>query len=185
MTRKTKPPRGLTPDEEAAWQAAAHLASPLKTKERHNALKRIKATAQEQPKQLRADRPNVTLPSVPLAQGQYAGVDKNTAERFRKGAVKMDGRLDLHGYTREEAWQKVEQFIHRHYLQGSRNLLIVTGKGRASAENPHAHAGVLRQYLPQWLTDDALRPYILAFDKAAHKDGGSGAFYVLLRRNRA
>jgi DNA-nicking Smr family endonuclease len=62
--------------------------------------------------------------------------------------------------------------------RNKRMLLVVTGKGRDGV-------GVLRQSLPLWLNAPSIRPFVLAFDVASRKDGGEGAFYVLLKRQRA
>lgn len=111
-----------------------------------------------------------------LEQGEYAGVDGNTAQRLRRGQYPIDASLDLHGYNREKAHHLLQSFIHGHYARGSRCLLVITGKGAVGG-------GVLRAQLPQWLNEPDLRPLVLAFD-TARQHGGSGAFYVLLKRKR-
>jgi DNA-nicking Smr family endonuclease len=121
---------------------------------------------------------------VALGQGVYAGIDRNTAERFRKGKSSIDATLDLHGLTRDKAFASLKRFIQSHYQRGSRCLLIITGKGIGKNEEGERLPGVLKQSLPAWLATDELSPMILAFDKAQQKDGGSGAYYVLLRRKR-
>ena len=114
----------------------------------------------------------------PLARGSYAGVDANTATRFRKGKYDIDATLDLHGHTREKAHRQLKSFIRSHYARDSRCLLVVTGKGKADAP------GVLREMLPQWLNEDDVRPMVLAFDHARQQHGGGGAYYILLKRKR-
>jgi len=163
--------RTLTPEEKKLWELVTKDAQPIVT---------VKTEKQ-------------TLPLVPekrgvapvkhggapgaLAVGEYAGVDRNTAERFRKGESSIDATLDLHGMTAARAHTALERFIQSHYAQGSRRLLVITGKGK---ESP----GILRQSLPQWLNTEILRPMILAIDIAKPKHGGSGAYYVLLKRKR-
>jgi DNA-nicking Smr family endonuclease len=121
---------------------------------------------------------------VALGEGVYAGIDRNTAERFRKGKNPIDATLDLHGLTRDKAHAALRRFIHGHHQRGSRCLLIITGKGIGKNEEGERLPGVLKQSLPAWLVTDDLSPMVLAFDKAQQKDGGSGAYYVLLRRKR-
>jgi DNA-nicking Smr family endonuclease len=95
----------------------------------------------------------------------------------------IDATLDLHGYKRDNAHQSLLHFIDDHYRQGSRCLLVVTGKGiKSSSLQPSV--GILRESLPVWLADTRLRPMVLAYDVAKPKHGGSGAFYILLRRKR-
>ena len=112
----------------------------------------------------------------------YAGIDRNTAERFRKGEMAMDGTIDLHGMSREKAHVALSGFIRHHYDRGSRCLLAITGKG--FRQNGEQGRGILREMLPQWLAEPGLRGIILAFDVAKPKHGGSGAYYILLRRAR-
>lgn len=184
MAKKKNGDRTLTPEEEAQWHSEMQQATPLKARPKQ--IKQLKKPQRpallDQP--FRADVPARSEKLAPLDMGSYAGVDKNTREKFRKGEYPIDGRLDLHGDTRETALLRVENFIHNHYSRGSRVLLIITGKGTFNKAPDEPRAGVLRESLPGWLSDSGLRPFILAFDKATVKDGGSGAFYVLLKRRR-
>ena len=68
--------------------------------------------------------------------------------------------------------------IKKSFSNQYRTILIITGKGKEGT-------GVLRNKLPGWLKSDFCSPYILAFGQAKEKDGGSGAFYIRLRRNRS
>lgn len=113
-----------------------------------------------------------------LTLGAYAGIDRNTADRFRKGDYPIDATLDLHGMTREKAHHALTQFIKSHHDHASRCLLVITGKGKSGA------IGVLRETLPHWLEEPGIRAMILAYDSAKPKHGGSGAYYILLRRRR-
>lgn len=125
--------------------------------------------------------PSVKQPKTPLKKlrkGDYADIDRNTATRFRKGDYPIDATLDLHGYSRDRAHDRLHHFIQKRAVQGDRCLLVITGKGRADTP------GVLRAAIPQWLAASELRPYILTFDTARPKDGGEGAYYILLRRRR-
>ena len=111
------------------------------------------------------------------ALGRFADLDKRTAERFRRGEMPIDGRLDLHGLTQAEAHRRLESFVGRAAVAGRRMLLVITGKGAAGA-------GVLRDATPRWLAEPALRPHVLAIAHAQPRHGGSGALYVLLRKQR-
>lgn len=79
------------------------------------------------------------------ALGDYAGVDRRTAERFRKGVKAFDGKLDLHGMTRAKAHDALHAFLQRHQDCGSRVLLVITGKAATPAGtaccNKRFHAG--------------------------------------------
>lgn len=120
--------------------------------------------------------------SAPLVPGAYAGIDRGTADRFRRGELPIDGVADLHGMSREKAHHAVSHFIQAHYSRGSRCLLVITGKGTRNGQAERS--GVLREALPAWLAEPALRPLVLAFDSARPRHGGAGAYYILLRRRR-
>lgn len=120
-------------------------------------------------------------PSPPaLAHGMAPGVDRRTADNLRRGRMTIEARLDLHGMTRAEAHSRLVSFIEGHQAAGRRCVLVVTGKGTWRAEG----GGVLREAVPRWLNEPALRPRILSFSHAQRKDGGEGALYILLKRLR-
>lgn len=130
------------------------------------------------------------VPALPeLETGRAAGLDRRTAERLRRGQLPIDGRLDLHGWTQDEAHRALSSFIESAHAAGQRCLLVITGKGgRAKTDDPYgrdgAAPGVLRTAVPNWLNQPSLRPLILGFAGAQPKHGGGGAFYVLLKRKR-
>ena len=110
--------------------------------------------------------------------GRAPGVSEETLERLRKGEFSFRRHLDLHGLTRDESKLEVIRFITEARNGGERCVLVVTGRGKRSP----AGVAVLRQALPRWLSRAPLRSHVLAFSLARQVDGGSGAFYVLLRR---
>lgn len=117
--------------------------------------------------------------------GISAGIDRNTAEKFRRGEFRIERRLDLHGYTENDAFEAVDNFIKTAYIQGKRCILIVTGKGLPHPDDDiFTPRGLLREKVPQWLNRAEIRPLILSFTHALPKDGGDGALYILLRRKR-
>ncbi len=89
----------------------------------------------------------------------------------------IDRRLDLHGMTQANAHAALDRFVRGAWRDGARLLLIITGKGSGGE-------GVLRKSLPQWLHAGEHAPRVLRMESAQPKHGGSGAFYVLLRRQR-
>jgi len=115
-----------------------------------------------------------------LEHGRTPGVDRNTAERMRKGEMSIDGNLDLHGMTQEAALRALHRFLRSSFESGRRCLLVVTGKGGREGGG----GGVLRAQVPQWLNEASLRPLVLAFSYAQPRHGGDGALYVLLKRHR-
>ncbi len=94
--------------------------------------------------------------------------------------MKIGARIDLHGHTQEEAYRALCAFIASSRAAGRRCVLVVTGKG----SRPDGTTGVLRQSVPRWLNMAPLREKVLSFTHARPKDGGEGALYVLLKRDR-
>ena len=107
-----------------------------------------------------------------------AGLDRNTDKRLKRGQMEIEGRLDLHGHSRDAAYELLRQFVMREAERGSRCVLVITGKGRGDAP------GILRAAVPQWLSEMPLRDHVLRFYTAQPQHGGGGALYVLLRRRR-
>ena len=106
-------------------------------------------------------------------------VDPRRHRQLRRGDIRYRLRLDLHGYTSERAHQALEALLHQALQQGERCVLVITGQGKSSPQG----VAVLRNLLPEWLTHPPLCHHVLAFSSATPKDGGNGAFYVLLRRH--
>jgi DNA-nicking Smr family endonuclease len=174
------PPRKLTPEEKKLWklltQQVAPLRAPLDDAEevpapKPQVKKRPGITVRE-----RIDRPPEV--KAPLTTGSTTALDKRNAERFRKGEMALEAMLDLHGMTYDKANAALTRFIETSYMQQKRALLIITGKGTRGE-------GVLKQALPGWLNHDDIRPMVLAISPAKAKHGGSGAYYVLLKRKRS
>jgi len=175
------------------WQKVAEGVTPLPEKAKNIALpareegEKTKAAPPPIPKpqaKVRAKThtkeqasPAADLPA--LGHGTIAGLDKRTAVRMKKGTLKIEGRLDLHGLTQEEAHNQLIRFVTDAHGRAKRQVLVITGKGDAGAGT-----GVLRTRVPQWLNMAPLRPLVVAFDYARPKDGGEGALYVRLRKPR-
>lgn len=114
-----------------------------------------------------------------LTHGGTAGIDKRTAERFKKGEMEIEARIDLHGLTREAAYNTLLGFMRGCAARRLRVVLVVTGKGRRSEGE-----AILRNEVPRWLNEAELRPLILSFSYAQPRHGGEGALYVFLKRER-
>jgi DNA-nicking Smr family endonuclease len=120
-----------------------------------------------------------------LAPGD--GLDRRTAERLRRGQLPIEARLDLHGMRQDEAHDALAAFLARVSSRGFRCVLIITGKGLRRLDDAEWRieaSGVLKSAVPRWLAEPVQRARILAVAEAQPKHGGSGALYVLLRRQR-
>jgi DNA-nicking Smr family endonuclease len=105
----------------------------------------------------------------------FAGLDRTSAERLRRGRNPFEARLDLHGMTQAEAHRALTGFVAGSRAIGRRVVLVITGYGSMSG-------GVLKAAVPRWLNEPELRRHVLAIAGAQKRDGGAGALYVLLRK---
>ncbi len=139
-------------------------------------------------------RPAVSVAERGLDATRLDTLDGSTADKLRRGRMPIEARLDLHGLTQDDAWRELEGFLARAEAAGRRSLLIITGTGLRSRlrdedddmpfRMDQRRPGVLRDSLPRWLSAPHNRPRVLAWSPAQQRDGGAGAFYVLLRRRR-
>ena len=95
--------------------------------------------------------------------------------------------LDLHGQTLDEANQIIENFIKKSYADKVHKLIIVTGKGLHSSNEKDPYVskdlGILRYSIPNFLKNNAdLMALISNISEASIEDGGSGAFYIFLKK---
>ncbi len=104
------------------------------------------------------------------------GVQLRLIKRMQAGHLGWDAGLDLHGYSVDNAREELYQFIQSCKKQGLRSLIIVHGK----AYTEHGKPALLKTYVTEWLQQiDG----VLAFCSAQPQDGGTGALYVLLKRD--
>ncbi|KAA0580241.1 DNA mismatch repair protein MutS [Azospirillum sp. INR13] len=187
MTRRRLP----TPDERRLWRIAMRDAEPMPGRQIETEPEPLATMAElvEEPvatslappptaRQHPSPPRPVRAPHPPLTPGSTANIDRRTGDRFRRGELEIDGRIDLHGMTQAQAHTALASFVHRAWNEGRRCVLVITGKGSFGG------LGVLRQATPRWLADPALRPMVLAIQPARPKDGGDGALYVLIKRRR-
>ncbi|MBL4801928.1 MAG: Smr/MutS family protein [Emcibacter sp.] len=124
-------------------------------------------------------------------------VDHNWHQKLRRGKVKPDGRIDLHGMTEERAHAALNRYIEDAQRHGKRFILVITGKGgkmdnpgRKLAYGDMSHRGyergrgVLKTNVPRWLSQENLAMRIVSYTSANAEHGGDGALYVILKRNR-
>ena len=127
--------------------------------------------------------------------------DKKTWEEFLSNDQKLPDKdnfqskikskktrsLDLHGKTLDEANQIIENFIRKSYEDKVHKLIIVTGKGLHSSNEKDPYVskdlGILKYSIPNFLKNNTeLMELISNISEASIKDGGSGAFYIFLKK---
>jgi DNA-nicking Smr family endonuclease len=111
-------------------------------------------------------------------EGRAAGVSHDIVRKLRRGEFAVQGHVDLHGLTRDEAKREVEAFLRSSRNGGKRCVLVVHGRGLHSKDQ----LPVLKDALRTWLSTARFSRHVLAFATARPADGGAGAIYVLLRR---
>jgi DNA-nicking Smr family endonuclease len=177
-------PRRLSDEDQALWQIVTRSIVPLKRRRMRRELPEgarssAKLHSKPAPPSLRAHaspaRPAVKAPPPLMA------IDRRLKQRLARGQIAIDARLDLHGRTLSEAHAALLRFLHRAQGEGAKIVLVITGKGGAEADRGR---GVLRRQVPLWLALPELRSHVLGVEEAHAAHGGTGAFYVWLRRGR-
>lgn len=157
----------LTPVQPPLAPAKPRL-TPFLLGERHQAPER-RSLAQSLPQ---------SLADAPLR------MDAGTHARMQRGKLSPEARVDLHGLTLAEAHPELVHFILSANSAGMRLVLVITGKGKLREDHGPIpqRIGALRHQVPQWLRLPPLGPVVLQITEAHLKHGGSGAYYVYLRR---
>ncbi len=96
-------------------------------------------------------------------------------------------KFDLHGYSLDEANYKVKDIILKSYETGIKKLILITGKGIHSQNEKDPYVskdlGILKNSVPEYLKSNSqLMNKINKIADADIKDGGSGAFYIYLKK---
>ena len=110
-----------------------------------------------------------------------------TDENFKQKKLTRTRLLDLHGYTLDEANKKIEKLIINSYEEKVNKLIIVTGKGLHSdnESNPYVSKdlSILKYSVPEFIkSNQSLMKLINSFGEATIEDGGSGAFYIYIKK---
>ena len=194
--------RRLKPDELELWRQVARSAQPLPKALRRDDCQEPKSPdpvaqpvapvsrltafeiGQSHPSRNESHLPPQTL--TQRLKTQPLAMDARTHGRMKRGKLAPEARIDLHGMTLDQAHPELVRFVLTAQARGLRLILVITGKGQR--EDPYSpmpmRRGVLRQKVPMWLRTAPLAPMILQVTEAHQRHGGSGAFYVYLRRSR-
>ena len=120
----------------------------------------------------------------------------NSKEKLPNKDINIDKKItfktrsiDLHGYTLEEANKYIESFIIKSYQENINKLIVVTGKGIHSQNEKDPYVSkdlsILKYSVPEFISNNKnLMKIIYEMKDAKIEDGGSGAFYIYLRKKR-
>ena len=113
-------------------------------------------------------------------------MDRKSFDQMKRGKLKPEGRIDLHGHTLDRAHPMLTQFIFSAQGNGKRLVLVITGKGKSRDDGGPipVRFGVLRHQVPQWLASPPISSAVLQITQAHDRHGGGGAYYVYLRKSR-
>lgn len=119
-------------------------------------------------------------------QRQTIVMDRKTHREMSRGKLEPEARIDLHGMTLSQAHPELSHFLLSAQDRGCRLVLVITGKGKRGLDDGPIpqRQGVLRHQVPQWLRLPPLGAVVMQVTEAHLKHGGSGAYYVYLRRMR-
>ena len=95
-------------------------------------------------------------------------------------------KIDLHGFTLQEANKAIEHFIKKSFTEDVTKIIVITGKGLRSknVQNPYLSKdlSILKYSVPEFIeSNNNLMKMIIEITDARIEDGGSGAFYIFLR----
>lgn len=108
-------------------------------------------------------------------EGRRSEVGEERLAALRRGEIRPENRLDLHGMSEEVARQEVYRFVRQSRASGLACVALVHGRGLRSPAGP-----VLKARLPTWITQLPLARDVLAFAAAPPRWGGDGVTLVLL-----
>lgn len=114
-------------------------------------------------------------------EGSRVGLDPRLVSELRRGKFAVQAHFDLHGLIQSDAKFALKEFILASVRKGLRTVLVVHGRGLRS---PGGHS-VLKHASAGWLSHGAIGGHVLAFTSARPADGGAGATYVLLKREKS
>ena len=193
--RRTRRPLG--PDEAALWSDVASTVRPMSRKMRAAMVAPDAPVVQKvapvavspapdrlAPFEISARAPKEPRTTVAAPKDPALRMDARAYVRMRRGRLAPEARIDLHGMTVAEAHSALIGFVMRAHGSGLRLVLVITGKGKSTADHQGpSRGGVLRHQVPHWLQLPPVGPRVLQVAEAHISHGGAGALYVYLRRS--
>ena len=131
------------------------------------------------------DKPNIENRNTSQLDLSFGELNKE----LKRGKINIDRRLDLHGYSLIDAYEKFKNEVRKMYKAKKRCILVITGKGLNSKNNninerPRLFHGKIKNSIISWINEEELRKHILTYQDASFEHGGDGAIFVYLRKNK-
>lgn len=178
--------RKLTEDDKTLWSRVKRSTTPLIQPRPLEDLA-LPPQPRKIKKPVAPEAPKITTVPLPPTKPQAPAMDIRNFERLRRGKLKPERRIDLHGMTADRAKHTLTDFVLTSYARDIRLVLVITGKGQHARDQGYSvpdRPGVLRRSLPIWVSQPPLRDVTLELVEAHQRHGGGGAFYLYLRRRR-
>lgn len=195
MARKRK----LTPDESRLWQRLTQSVRPMPPVripevDEKAAAPAVKDAISPQEASPRSTIQRRIVTNKPSGQTHRQAVrqpvneagDPRQARHVSRGRRPIDATLDLHGLSQEQAFVALSRFLQQARAIGHATVLVITGKGAPDADTMPGYQvsrGILRRRFLDW-ADGPFREHISSISQSHQRHGGSGAFYVFLKKQR-
>ena len=144
----------------------------------HPPQKQIKQTPDDKKNHFQKDRTILASPKI------NTDIEKNKLRRIKNGKITIDGTMDLHGFSLNEAEVRLRHFVGESFRIKKRFLLIITGKGSNSKPNIHGKTRTIKSEIINWLSDHFYNDKVQYISKALDRHGGEGAFYFFLKKSK-
>lgn len=185
-------PRGLSPEEAAAWAKLAASVTPFEGRK----VPHVSPGVVQKPKpavrsathtEIPSERPNIPTANRarPTHEPSGGGLDSHWDRKLKAGNIVPDFTLDLHGHNLDSAHARLMGGMAQARAMGARVVLLIAGRSRPvdPADRQHRR-GAIRAKLLDWLAASEHGDSIAAVRKAHIRHGGAGAIYLVLRRGR-
>ena len=162
-------------DDWGLWEKVRETIKPLIGTTTHSRALDKKKPAVHVPARSSYELPSLQPEPAPSRPLLPQPMDAQTFKKFKDRKFKPSEILDLHGQTRQQAYESFTLYIRTAQASGRRQLLVITGKGRTGQ-------GIIRQELRAWMMSPEVSDMIISFAAAANAHGGEGAVYILVRK---
>ena len=126
-------------------------------------------------------KPKKTKQKFKIEKRKLTAIPKQeTPKQLKKaqsnGSFKAETTIDLHGYSLQQAHDHLQNFLGFCYRTGKRKVMVITGHG----DDP---ASIKREFCI-WMEESCIKQYITSYKEAHQRQGGAGAYYVIIKRNQ-